>query len=69
VLPGIPLLAWRQRRALTQRDLARLSGVGLATIVRIEHRRPARPSTVRRLAKALDVTPEELIEGPISRPQ
>jgi transcriptional regulator with XRE-family HTH domain len=69
VLSGIPLLAWRQRKALSQRDLARLSGVGVATIVRIEHSQPARPSTVRRLAEALGVTPEELFEGPRHRPQ
>jgi transcriptional regulator with XRE-family HTH domain len=69
MLSGIPLVAWRQRRALSQRDLARLSGVGLATIVRIEHGQQARPSTVRRLARSLDVTPEELIEGPPQRSQ
>jgi transcriptional regulator with XRE-family HTH domain len=64
MLSGIPLVAWRQRKALSQRDLARISGVGLATIVRIEHSQPARPSTVRRLAQALGVTPEQLIDGP-----
>lgn len=64
MLSGIPLRAWRQRKALSQRDLADLSGVGVATIVRIEHGQTARPSTIRKLAQALDVTPELLIAGP-----
>jgi len=67
MLSGIPLRSWRQRRALSQRDLAGLAGVGLATIVRIEHGQPARPSTTRRLAQALGVTPETLILGPDDR--
>ncbi len=64
MLEGLPLRAWRQRKALSQRDLAGLSGVGLATIVRIEQGQPARPSTIRRLAEAFKVTPETLIAGP-----
>ncbi len=64
MLDNVPLRAWRQRKALSQRDLAELSGVGLATIVRIEHGQAARPSTVRRLAKAFDVAPEVFIAGP-----
>jgi transcriptional regulator with XRE-family HTH domain len=44
-------------------ELAKLSGVGRATIARYEageDRRP-HPETVRKLAKALKVRPEELI--------
>ena len=64
MLSGVPLRSWRQRKALSQRDLAGLAGVGLATIVRIEHGQPARPSTLRKLARAVGVTPEVLIAGP-----
>ena len=67
MLSGIPLRAWRQRKALSQRDLAKLSGVGIATIVRIEKGETARPSTLRRLAQAFEVTPETLISGPEGR--
>ena len=67
MLSGVPLRAWRQRKALSQRDLAQLSGVGIATIVRIEKGEPSRPSTLRRLAQAFEVTPETLIAGPEGR--
>ena len=64
MVSGVPLRAWRQRRALSQRDLAAKSGIGLATIVRLEHGQPARPSSIRRLAEALGLTPEEFLAGP-----
>ena len=51
----------RQDRALSQRDLAALSGVTLSTINRLEvGHQSAYPVTVRKLAKALGVTPREL---------
>jgi DNA-binding XRE family transcriptional regulator len=62
--PQIRLKAWRQRRVLTQRDLAAASGVGEATIARIETGAEARPSTVRRLAQALGIRPEQLLTEP-----
>ena len=47
---------------MTQRELAAVSGVSLATIVRLEQgRQPPRISTVRKLANALEVEPAELI--------
>lgn len=51
----------RESQFLTQRELAEKSGVGIATIVRIEKgtRRPTF-STIKRLAAALDVEPSEL---------
>lgn len=53
----------RELRALSRRDLAELSGVDKATIYRLEHGRTgrARPSTLRKLAKALDVEPALLL--------
>lgn len=64
VLGGIPLKAWREHAALSQRDLAKKSGVALSTIIRIESGEVARPSTRRRLADAFEVTPAQLQAGP-----
>jgi transcriptional regulator with XRE-family HTH domain len=51
----------RERAALSQEDLAEKSGVSRATIADLEaHKRPARPSTRRKLAEALGVPPHEL---------
>lgn len=55
----------RLRRWISQEDLAEASGVSRVTISRLEwvdHR--AKPETIRRLAKALDVEPVELIRPP-----
>ncbi len=55
----------RRRRVLTLRELEAVSGVSYATVWRLESGRAteARPSTIRKLARALGVEPEELIEG------
>jgi len=51
----------RDRRALSQRDLARAAGVDESTIIDLElGRRAPRPSTRRKLAKALKVKLEEI---------
>lgn len=52
----------RERLLVTQADLAERTGIAEATISRLENgmQRP-RISTVRKLATALDVAPEELI--------
>ncbi len=57
------LREWRERRALTQRELAAKAGMTVSTVNRIENglQRP-RISTVRKLAEALGVAPEELID-------
>ena len=61
------LRSWRLRRAMGQRDLAAASGVGASTISRLEGGlQAARPSTVRRLAKALDVEPSVLMTPTLS---
>lgn len=52
----------RRRRVLSMRELEGLSGVSHNTIWRIESgRQGAHPRTVRKLAKALGVEPEELL--------
>jgi len=44
----------RHARALSQVELAQLAGMAHSTVVLLERqRRPARPSSVRRLAKVL----------------
>lgn len=63
----------RESRALTLRDLGKKSGVDANTINQIElgHRK-ARPSTIRKLARALDVEAEDLtrsVGGRSERPK
>lgn len=59
------LRAARERRALTQEALARSSGVSRRTIGELEAgRRGAYPSTLSKLARALEVEPGALIDGP-----
>jgi transcriptional regulator with XRE-family HTH domain len=59
------LAEFRERRALTLRELSGMSGVAADTINQIElgHRK-ARPSTLRKLAKALEVDVEEFYAAP-----
>lgn len=53
----------RRRRVMSISDLSNASGVHRNTIHRIEQGKPAYTSTIRRLAKALEVEPAELIDG------
>ena len=59
---GEKLKATRTRRLLTQDELAERAGVSQSTIANIE-RDNAEPQfrTIRKLAKALDVDPTELV--------
>ena len=60
---GARLREARLRRMLTLRELAARTGVGFDTISRIETgRQRPRISTLRRLAEALGVEAEDLIE-------
>jgi transcriptional regulator with XRE-family HTH domain len=52
----------RRRRVLTLEELAQKAGVGRNTVWRLEHGvMGAQPRTIRKLAKALGVEPEELV--------
>jgi HTH-type transcriptional regulator, competence development regulator len=54
----------RREQALSQRALARESGVGLDTVNKLETGlRDALPATLRKLADALGVEPRELMKG------
>jgi transcriptional regulator with XRE-family HTH domain len=53
----------RRRKVLTLEELAEKAGVGRNTVWRLEHGvMGAQPRTIRKLAKALDVEPEELVK-------
>ena len=59
---GHRLRQLRVERALTLRALAERSGVSYDTINKLElGQRPARLSTIRKLAEALSVEPKELM--------
>ena len=61
VLIGEEVKRWRMRRAMTQIQLAERCGLSPATIVRLErNQREPQPSTIRKLADALDIDPSEL---------
>jgi transcriptional regulator with XRE-family HTH domain len=59
----LPALAeHRRRRGLTQRQLGELAGVAHTTVQQLESlKRGAYPKTLRKLASALGVAPEELL--------
>ena len=51
----------RERNALSQRDLARMAGVAVNTVLDAERgRRRPRPSTRRKIAKALNLPPRDI---------
>jgi transcriptional regulator with XRE-family HTH domain len=57
------LKAVRQRKLLTQQELAEKAGVSRPTVVRIEGGlEDPFPSTIKKLASALGVDPEALME-------
>lgn len=59
-LPRLKLV--RDRKGMTQRELADKAKVSPTTVIQLELGRvDARASTVRKLADALDVKPEELM--------
>jgi transcriptional regulator with XRE-family HTH domain len=62
--PLLGLAAHRRRRGLTQRQLGELADVAHTTVQRLESlSRGAYPQTLRKLAIALGVAPEELLHG------
>ena len=58
------LKEWRGRRVLTQNDLAKLSSVTQKTIASLElGKQLPHASTIRKLAKALQIAPAELLRN------
>jgi transcriptional regulator with XRE-family HTH domain len=64
-MPEVPnLKRIRNEYPLTVRELAEMSGVSYDTVTKVENgHREARPSTIRKLARALGVDPRELMKG------
>ncbi len=63
-IDGAKLRELRRRKMLSLRELGERSGVAFDNINKYENeRRGAQPRTVRRLAEALGVEPEELTKG------
>jgi transcriptional regulator with XRE-family HTH domain len=61
---GGQLRRLRRERALSQRDLTRMTGIAFDTISRLETgKQQAQPRTIRKLADALGVEPRELMKG------
>lgn len=52
----------RERKALTQEELARKAGINRVTLARIEAGAEPYPPTTRKLADALGVEPSDLME-------
>jgi transcriptional regulator with XRE-family HTH domain len=59
-VPGLARI--RRWRLLTQAELSEQSGVGINTLSRLENGGEATARTIRRLARALQVSPYDLTE-------
>jgi len=60
---GRKLRRLRRERTLSQQDVLRLTGVAQATLSDLETgKQGARASTLRKLARALEVEPKELMK-------
>ena len=61
---GARLRRLRRERALSQRELSRMTGIAFDTISRLETgKQRAQPRTIRKLADALGIEPRELMKG------
>lgn len=58
------LRAWRERQGWSLRQLAALARVGKATLIRVEAGGRATWTTTTRLARALKIRPERLMQAP-----
>ena len=63
-ISGEKLKEVRDRRLLSQRELAEKAGLSPTTVLKLEDDRvkEPHPRTVRKLAQALEVDPAELVE-------
>ena len=63
------LRQYRERAVLTQDQLATLAGLSRHTVQQLESGiRPAYPTTIQKLAKALKVKPTDLVDAGDHRP-
>lgn len=64
-MDGAKLNYWRRARVLTVRQLAEKSGVGHSAISLMERgKREPHPSTLAKLAAALEIEPKDLLRDP-----
>ena len=71
ILDGMPRISGhrlrkvRDKRLLSQRELAERAGLSPTTILKLESGRvdEPQPRTIRKLADALEVDPDELVRG------
>jgi transcriptional regulator with XRE-family HTH domain len=71
ILDGMPRISGdrlrkvRDKRLLSQRELAERAGLSPTTILKLESGRvdEPHPRTIRKLADALEVDPDELVRG------
>lgn len=69
-MDGARLKYWRLARRLTVRGLAEKSGVNHSAISSMERGlRQPHPSTIGKLADALEIAPEELLHDPGRAPE
>ncbi len=60
---GTRLRRIRRERAVSQRELSRMTGIAFDTISRLETgKQQAQPRTIRKLADALGLEPKELMK-------
>lgn len=62
------LRALRERRGMTQEEVAELASTSPTTIVRAEQGKDVRPPTLKRIAKALGVPTEQLLADEVTAP-
>ena len=64
-ISGEKLRRVRDKRLLSQRELAEKAGLSPTTILKLETGKvdDPHPRTIRKLARALEVDPSELVEG------
>jgi transcriptional regulator with XRE-family HTH domain len=64
-ISGDRLRKVRDKRLLSQRELAERAGLSPTTILKLESGRvdEPHPRTIRKLAEALEVDPDELVRG------
>jgi transcriptional regulator with XRE-family HTH domain len=53
----------RRKKVLSLGELAKEAGVHRNTLTRVENGEPAYPATIRKIARALDVEPTELVKS------
>jgi len=67
--PLVYLREWRDWRALTQAELAEATGLTITTISKLENRHyGAQAPTRRKLARALEIAPHQLLTVPPGYP-